>query len=152
MCIRDRYLKTGTTVFRALPAPAPLLRSSEAGASSGSPVSQEAVPKSNEAGASSGSHAGSSTDEPSGPRSEQRLKAAATDIWHLTTHRCTNPFCADCQIAKMQHKGAYRQNALPPDNFGDEVPADHIISWGDSIGVNGEEYAVAMLDRATKWI
>ena len=52
----------------------------------------------------------------------------------------------------MQHRGAYRHHSPPPENFGDEVTADHIVSWGDSIGIDGEEYAVAMLDRATKWI
>ena len=52
----------------------------------------------------------------------------------------------------MYHRSAYRHHAPPPANFGDEVTADHIISWGDSIGIDGEEYAVAILDRATNWI
>ena len=32
------------------------------------------------------------------------------------------------------------------------MTADHIIAWKDSIGISSEEYAVAILDRATRWI
>ena len=52
----------------------------------------------------------------------------------------------------MQRSQARRHDSNPPDNFGDEVTADHIVAWGDSMGVDGAQYAVAILDRATKWI
>ena len=89
------YLQTAAKAFRALPAPVPVLQDEEASASSGS-------------------HVEASENAPAGSRSQESLKAAARDIWHLMTHRCKNPYCSDCQIAKMHHRGAYRHHSPPP--------------------------------------
>jgi hypothetical protein len=88
------------------------------------------------------------------------LKAKAVSIDHLLTHFPKNPYCSACQRAKVQSKPAMRQG--PPDederpqNFGDQVTADHMIvaQGGNPLeaGPGGENVALVVLDRATNWI
>ena len=72
------------------------------------------------------------------------------------THRTKNDHCPSCQRAKSQHKPARRRDKRDrpaPEVFGDEVTADHLIAQADDDqGVHGEETAVVVMDRATRYL
>ena len=86
----------------------------------------------------------------SGPYIAEAMKAAAKELWHLMPHRCNNPYRKAWQTTKTVRSQARRQDQFTAIEFGDEITADHIVSAGASAGGAGEEYAVAVFDRATK--
>jgi len=83
------------------------------------------------------------------------LKAEAVSIEHLMTHLPKNPHCTSCQRSKMQRKPCRRGAGLGkrPKNFGDQVTADHIVTYSDeSQGILGQKAALVIMDRATGYL
>ena len=65
----------------------------------------------------------------------------AEDIWHLMTHRCKNPHCPTCQIAKMQRTQCRSHEPFAGTEFGKEICADTIVANATkNWGLDGEEY------------
>ena len=83
------------------------------------------------------------------------LRREALSINHLMTHVPKNPYCEACRVAKRQFRphlrgGAQRVRRDPPERFGDEVTADHIIvRAAHSQGIHGEQTCLVIADRAT---
>ena len=71
------------------------------------------------------------------------------------THTPKNPHCHTCQAAKAQTTPAKRRHKPEgelPTRFGEYITADHIVLRESDQGVDGEQYAVVILDRGTGWI
>ena len=88
------------------------------------------------------------------PREGKDYVAEARSLRHLLVHMPKNPWCAACQKAKMQRKPCPgRPLGAVPAAFGDQLTADHIIARSErSQGVTGQEDALLVMDRATKWV
>ena len=63
---------------------------------------------------------------------ELSLREQAKSLKHLMTHMPKNPFCPECQRAKMQRKQARRKKGAAlgerPDTFGEQITAGHFIA------------------------
>ena len=84
------------------------------------------------------------------------LKAEASSLEHLMTHRYKNPRCPSCQRAKMQARRTPRRKHAEDEIekvFGAMVTADHLIAQ-DVVdeSVLGDKTAHVILDRGTRWI
>ena len=79
-----------------------------------------------------------------------KLKLASKSLTILLTHLPNNPFCQDCQMAKMKKNNKYTKRGVfkrQPDKFLDLVTADHVITRHPRmIGDSGEECAFVVLD------
>ena len=71
---------------------------------------------------------------------ELSLREQAKSLKHLMTHMPKNPFCPECQRAKMQRKQARRKKGAAlgerPDTFGEQITADHFIA------IDEEDYRI----------
>ena len=89
------------------------------------------------------------------PAEHRDLKIEALALTHLMLHVPKNPWRPACQRAKMQQK-PHRKGAHlgpPPDVFGDQVTADHIVIVNDeAFGNNSERDSLVIMDRATRWV
>ena len=74
--------------------------------------------------------ANESGDEPLGTEQLDKMAEALT-VKHLMTHVPKNPWCPSCQRAKPQRKPCKRNAHVGPVPavFGEQVTADHIITW-----------------------
>ena len=83
------------------------------------------------------------------------LKVEAMSLEHLLDHANYNPYCESCVRAKMTRRPARRQTRDPseqPENFGDLVNADFVVSQSDeAMGLTGERDALVILDRASRY-
>ena len=85
----------------------------------------------------------------------EALKVEAVSLRRQMCHYPKNPYCSTCTRAKMRPKLARRNRGIgpPPEHFGEQVTADHIISrskWSE--GITGDLDAVLIYDRATRWV
>ena len=83
------------------------------------------------------------------------LREEATSLSHLMTHMSKSVWRPSCQRAKMQQKPHRRGASLgpPPEHFGEQVTADHIVIMNESAFCrNSERDALVVMGRATKWI
>ena len=83
------------------------------------------------------------------------LKAEAISLQHLLTHKPKNPWCTTCSRAKATRRPCRRKSAFgaPPEHFGDQVTADHVIAHSErSQGVTGDRAAVVVQDRGTRFL
>jgi len=88
------------------------------------------------------------------PSKAERLRAEATSLSHLMSHRYKNPFCPSCVRAKMQFRAARRSGDVesPYKEFGDLVTADHVVLNEADKGRHGERACIVVLDRGTGYL
>ena len=77
---------------------------------------------------------------------------------HYLTHMPKHPHCEACQAAKMQRRQCRRvkdpeDHSIKAVSFGDLITADHVVTIDpEASSVDGDSYAVVMLDVATGWL
>ncbi len=85
---------------------------------------------------------------------EEWLRLDAGTTRHLTTHCPYNRLCLDC-AAKKKAQSARRKRADPiqetvPEEFGDLIAMDHLISRGQDAGLRGETAGLLVADIGTE--
>ena len=92
----------------------------------------------------------------SGLRTEAEWRADAKTLRHMLTHLPKNPYCPQCQRAKMENVKVRRKGGAEAHDvkeFGDLVTADTMVLRGlKDRGFHGEADAVVFYDLATDYL
>ena len=91
------------------------------------------------------------------PGVKERLMEEASSVEHQITHFPKNPYCMSCQLGKIhQVKGKLKGSSHfgpRPEQFGDQVTADHIVKTNEyHFGSGDERVALVIADRATGFL